>query len=108
VGGDRGGWGGGGWGGGKGGAASWGGGTWRCGVPAKYMDLDNLSIPELRDLKSMSHTTHNGERHNDLTGINKKLFSCINVVMTLAESEGVSDHQEGSDGIVAKCANSQI
>ena len=77
---------------GEGGAASWGGGTWRCGVPAKYMDLDNLSIPELQDLKSMSHTTHNGERHNGSTRINKRLFSCINVVMTVTPI--LSCHQQ--------------
>ena len=39
-------------------------GTWRCGLPAKFIDREQISVQELMALKRMPHKTLNGHLHN--------------------------------------------
>jgi len=35
-------------------------GTWKCGLPAEFIDGDQMTLQELMSLKRMSHTTLDG------------------------------------------------
>jgi len=39
-------------------------GTWKCGLPAKFIDGDQMTLQELMSLKRMPHTTLDGNHHN--------------------------------------------
>ena len=39
-------------------------GTWRCGLPAKFIDREQMSVQELMALKRMPHRTLNGHLYN--------------------------------------------
>jgi hypothetical protein len=39
-------------------------GTWKCGLPAEFIDEDQMTLQELMSLKRMPHTTLDGNHHN--------------------------------------------
>jgi len=39
-------------------------GTWKCGLPAEFIDRDQMTLQELMSLKRMPHTTLDGNHHN--------------------------------------------
>jgi len=39
-------------------------GTWKYGLPAEFIDGDQMTLQELMSLKSMPHTTLDGNHHN--------------------------------------------
>jgi len=39
-------------------------GTWKCGLPAEFIDGDQMTLQELMSLKRMPHTTLDGNQHN--------------------------------------------
>jgi len=39
-------------------------GTWKCGLPAEFIDGDQMSLQELMGLKRMPHTTLDSNHHN--------------------------------------------
>jgi len=39
-------------------------GTWKCGLPAEFIDEDQMNPQELMSLKRMPHTTLDGNHHN--------------------------------------------
>jgi len=39
-------------------------GTWKCGLPAEFIDGDQMTLQELMSLKRMPHTTLDGNHHN--------------------------------------------
>jgi len=39
-------------------------GTWKCGLPAEFLDGDQMTPQELMSLKRMTHTTPDGNHHN--------------------------------------------
>jgi len=39
-------------------------GTWKCGLPAEFLDGDQMTLQELMSLKRMPHTTLDGDHHN--------------------------------------------
>jgi hypothetical protein len=39
-------------------------GTWKCGLPAEFIDVEQMSVQELMVLKRMPHTTLDGNHHN--------------------------------------------
>jgi len=39
-------------------------GTWKCGLPAEFIDGDQMILQELMSLKRMPHTTLDGNHHN--------------------------------------------
>ena len=38
--------------------------TWKCGLPAEFIDGDQMTLQELMSLKRMQHTTLDGDHHN--------------------------------------------
>jgi len=38
--------------------------TWKCGLPAEFIDGDQITLQELMSLKKMPHTTLDGNHHN--------------------------------------------
>jgi len=38
--------------------------TWKCGLPAEFIDGDQMLLHELMALKRMPHTTLDGNYHN--------------------------------------------
>ena len=38
--------------------------TWKCGLPAEFIDGDQMTLQELMSLKRMPHTTLDGNHHN--------------------------------------------
>jgi len=39
-------------------------GTWKCGLPAEFSDGNQMTLHELMSLKTMPHTTFDGNHHN--------------------------------------------
>jgi len=39
-------------------------GTYKCGLPAEFIDGDQMTLQELMSLKIMPHTTLDGNHHN--------------------------------------------
>jgi hypothetical protein len=39
-------------------------GTWKCGLPAEFIDAEQMSVQEFKALKKMPHTTIGIHRHN--------------------------------------------
>jgi len=39
-------------------------GTWKCGLPAEFIDGDQMSLQELMALKRVPHTTLDSNHHN--------------------------------------------
>jgi len=39
-------------------------GTWKCGLPAEFIDEDQMTLQELMSLKRMPHTTVDGNHQN--------------------------------------------
>jgi len=39
-------------------------GTWKCGLPAEFINGDQMTLQELMSLKRMTHTTLDGNHHN--------------------------------------------
>jgi len=39
-------------------------GTWKCGLPAEFIDGDQMTLQELLSLKRMPHTTLDGNFYN--------------------------------------------
>jgi len=39
-------------------------GTWKCGLPAEFIDEDQMTLQELTSLKRMPRTTLDGNHHN--------------------------------------------
>jgi len=39
-------------------------GTWKCGLPAEFIDGDQMTLQELMSLKRIPHTTLDGNHHN--------------------------------------------
>jgi len=39
-------------------------GTWKCGLPADFIDGDQMILQELMSLKRMPHTTLDGNHHH--------------------------------------------
>jgi len=40
-------------------------GTWKCGLPAEFIDAEQMSVQELVDSKKMPHATLHGNHHNE-------------------------------------------